>query len=97
MIDLNTIYVQSTDIVVREIEGELIIIPIAAGIADMEEDLFSLNDAGKAIWDKLDGTRSAVQIVDLLEEEFEGERRLFEEDVEGFLNELLQRGIIVAL
>ena len=38
----------SDDVAAREIEGETIIVPRVAGIGDMEE-LFTLNDTGKAI------------------------------------------------
>ena len=47
--DLEKIYSPSEDIVAREIEGELIIVPLVAGIGDMEDELFTMNDTGKAI------------------------------------------------
>ena len=36
----------SEDVVAREIEGEFIIVPLAAGIGDMEDELYSLNESG---------------------------------------------------
>ena len=33
----------------REIEGELIIVPLVAGIGDADDELFTLNETGKAI------------------------------------------------
>ena len=47
---LDIIYVPSEDVVAREIEGEMIIVPIASGIGDMEDELYTLNETGKAIW-----------------------------------------------
>ena len=47
----------SGDVVAREIEGESIIVPLVAGSGDMEDELFTLNDTGKAIWDQFDGRR----------------------------------------
>jgi hypothetical protein len=39
-VNLDAAYVPSEDVVAREIEGELIIVPLAAGIGDMEDELF---------------------------------------------------------
>jgi len=45
-----SVCVPSEDVVSREIEGELIIVPIASGIGDMDDELYTLNDPGRAIW-----------------------------------------------
>ena len=34
--------------------GEIIIVPLVAGIGDMEDELFTLNDTVKASWGQLD-------------------------------------------
>ena len=65
------VYVPSDKIVAREIEGELIIVPLSAGIGDMEDDLYTLNETGRAIWDKLDGKRNLESLIDELAAEFE--------------------------
>jgi hypothetical protein len=87
----------SDEIVAREVEGELIIIPLASGIADMEDELFTLNETGRAIWDRLDGTRSLSQIADELTSRYNGERVTIEADVLGLAGELLRRRIVVAV
>jgi hypothetical protein len=48
-IELSKIYEPSEDIVARVIEGELIIVPLVAGIGDLEDELFTLNETGRAI------------------------------------------------
>jgi len=48
-IALEDVYKPSGDVVAREIEGEIVIAPLVTGIGDMEDELFTLNDAGKAI------------------------------------------------
>lgn len=95
MIDMDKIYVPSTNLVSRNIEGEMILIPITADIADMEEDIFTLNNTGKAIWDKLDGINTPANIVELLVFEYETNKDELKEDVAGFLEALLSRNIIV--
>ena len=49
-VDLDAIYAPSEDIVAREIEGELIIVPLVSGIGDMEDELYTMNETGRAIW-----------------------------------------------
>ena len=71
-IALEDVYTPSGDVVAREIEGEIIIVPLVAGSGDMEDELFTLNDTGKAIWDQLDGQRSLSRVVAAIETEFEG-------------------------
>jgi len=61
----------------------------------MEDELFSLNETGKAIWDKLDGKKSLKEILEILSDEFEAPKGEIEEDVVGFVNELTKRGILV--
>jgi len=94
-IDINAIYKPSEDVVARDVQGEFIIIPIASGVADMEDELFSLNDSGKAIWDKLDGKRSLKQVVEKLALEFDAPKEELEKDVFGILKELLKRRMLV--
>jgi hypothetical protein len=96
-IALENVYRPSDDVVAREIEGEIIIVPLVAGIGDMEDELFTLNDTGKAIWDKLDGQRSLAGVVAALQPDFEeAEDGAIERDVLGLVAELVQRRMLVA-
>ena len=92
---LNKVCVPSENVVAREIEGEIIIVPLASGIGDAEDELYSLNETGQAIWHQLDGVRTLSEVVDALLEEFEAPRAALETDVIGFSTELLRRGILV--
>jgi hypothetical protein len=92
---LESIYVPSEDIVSREIEGEILIVPLISGIGDVEDELFSLNETGKIIWDRLDGEKSLGDLVNELSAEFGAPAEEIEEDVIGFVAELLKRGILV--
>ena len=87
----------SENVVAREIEGEVIIVPLTSGIADAEDELYTLNSIGQAIWKKLDGNRSIRDVVALLAEEFESPIEKIEEDVLGFVQELTKRGILVVV
>ncbi len=92
-ISLEKIYVPSEDIVAREIEGQMIIVPLVAGIGDMEDELYTLNETGQAIWKLLDGTKTLRVVATSLSEEFEGEEIV--QDVLGFVSELVTRRILV--
>jgi len=94
-IDLNSIYKPSEDLVAREVQGEFIIIPITSGIGDLDDEIFSLNNFGRSIWDKLDGKNNLKKIAGVLASEFEGALAEIEGDLGGFLEELLKRKMIV--
>lgn len=91
---LDVAYVPSDDVVARKIEGELIIVPLVAGIGDIEDELYTLNDIGKTIWDKLDGKRSLKNVVEELSAEFDAPAKEIERDVIGLVEELLKRRMV---
>ena len=51
-LDLNAVCMPSQGVVAREIEGEIVIVPISAGIGETEDELYTLNETGQAIWQK---------------------------------------------
>jgi len=96
-IDLDVAYVPSEDIVAREIEGELIIVPLVSGIGDLEDDLYTLNETGREIWDRLDGKVSLKDLVEDLSREFKAPAGQIEKDVIGLVAELLKRRMVVEI
>jgi hypothetical protein len=96
-IDLAKKYVPSGDIVVREIEGEVIIIPITSGVGDLEDALFTLNPTGLAVWQKLDGQNSVADIIEALAGEYDASLEKIRDDVLGLLEELYQKKLIVEM
>jgi hypothetical protein len=93
---LDAICSPSEDVVAREIEGEVIIVPLVAGIGDADDELYTLNPAGQAIWQQLDGTRTLGAVADALAKEYETPRAELEADVLGFCSEMVRRGILVS-
>lgn len=92
---LDTIFIPSEDIVSRDIEGELVIVPLAAGIGDLEDELYTLNETGRIIWDKMNGENTIKNIIEDIKGEYKGEDSEIENDVVGLVEELLKRKIIV--
>ncbi len=97
IVSLEKVYSVSEDVVAREIEGEIIIVPLVAGIGDLEDELFTLNETGKAIWDKLDGRRRLIDVIQELSAEYQAAPGEMETDVLGLTAELLRRGMLVAV
>jgi hypothetical protein len=73
-VNLAAAYAPSEDVVARTIEGVLILVPLAAGIGDMEDELYTFNDTGKAIWERLDGRTSLSEIATALAEAYDVRR-----------------------
>lgn len=94
-VEVEKVYVPSDDLVVREIEGEIIIVPLVAGMGDMDDELFSLNETGRMIWENLNGKTSVEQLIQDLSQSYDAKPETIREDVTGLLNEFLKRGMIV--
>jgi hypothetical protein len=94
---LDTICAPSDDVVAREIEGEIVIVPLVAGIGDADDELYTLNDTGRAIWERLDGKRALREIAASLTEEYAASEAQLEADVLGFADEMVRRGILATL
>lgn len=94
-IDTNKVYAPSEDVVAREVQGEFIIIPITSGVGDLEDEIFSLNETGRAIWNRLDGKKTLQEVAKDLEVEFEAGQGQIEKDVLGITEELFRRKILV--
>ncbi len=90
----DTICVPSEDVVAREIEGDMIIVPLVSGIGDADDELYTLNETGKAIWKRLDGQKSLEKIAVELTDEFASTVEEIKTDVLGFAAEMVRRGIL---
>lgn len=93
--DADAVYGPSEDVVAREIEGEIILVPLVSGMGDMEDELYSLNQTGRAIWRKLDGLKPLAEVVTELVSEYEADPAIVRRDVAGLLAELLKRKMVV--
>jgi len=93
-VNMDKVYVPSLDVVAREIEGELIIVPLASGMGDQDDELYTLNDTGRAIWSRLDGQRTLAAVVNDLAAEYQAEPGEIEQDVRGLVSELLRRKML---
>ncbi|MBW1792607.1 MAG: PqqD family protein [Deltaproteobacteria bacterium] len=94
-VNLDDVYAPSDDVVAKEIEGEIIIVPLSADIGGMEDALYTMNDTGKAIWDRLDGKNSLKDVVEKLSIEYKASFGEIEKDVIKLVEELLIKKMLV--
>jgi len=71
-----------------------VIIPLVSGIGNADDELYTLNETGKAIWQKLDGQRTIAEVITALEDEFNTTDEQLESDVVGFVREMVSWGIL---
>jgi hypothetical protein len=72
----------------RRVAGEMVILN-----AD-DSSLYVLNELGTAIWDAADGQTSLQTIVDSICREYDVDRAIAEQDVDGFVTDLVQHGVL---
>jgi len=96
-INMGAVYAASGDVVVREVENEMIIIPFASGIDDSENEPYFLNTTGQIIWQRLDGRKSLIDIVKDLATEYKAPVKVIEKDVIGFVKKLMMRKMLVEI
>jgi hypothetical protein len=92
---MDMVFSRSGDVVSREIDGTLIIVPLTSGVGDMEDDLFSMNETGTKIWNMLDGKKTVQEIVEAMAQQYRAEPGEIEQDVAGIITELLKRRMLV--
>jgi hypothetical protein len=94
IVTLDSVCAPSEDVVAREIEGEIIIVPLVSGIGDLEDELYTLNETGRAIWQKLDGSVTLEQVAATLCSDYSGDLAIVQRDVVGLVEELVRRRML---
>ena len=94
---LNAVYLPSEDMVVKEIQGEFVLIPITSGIVNLEDEMFKLNETAKAMWDKLNARKTLKEVAQELSSEYDAPLELIERDLLELAAELLKRRILIAV
>jgi len=82
--DINTLSKIKLNFVAREVGDELVIVPLSGNVAQMNE-LFTLNETGKFIWDNVVENRSVDELAVLMTECFDIDKDTAERDVDAFL------------
>jgi len=96
-VNIDAVYAVSDEVVAREIEGEMIIVPLTSNVGDMEDELYTLNETGKDIWHRLDGKTSLKDLIAQLSDEYDASFQEIEADVLGLTAEFLKRKFFVEI
>jgi len=92
---LDSVCAPSYEVVTREIEGELIIVPITSSIGNMEDELYSLNETGRAIWQLFDGKRTIHDVAINIANTYSAPLDHITRDIMGLATELEKLKILV--
>jgi hypothetical protein len=84
---------RSDGFVSRDFGGETIVVPVRAGVANLEA-IFTLNGVGTAIWALIDGKRSVDEIARVVTAEFDVPEAEAQADVAAFVELLSSKGLV---
>jgi hypothetical protein len=87
------VYLRNCDIVFREIDEEMLLVPVRGSIVDLQ-GLFTLNASAALIWQRLGHPCTTGELARALVEEFEVEEEQAQADVRSFLDLLVAEGCV---
>ena len=96
MISIDLRFVRNQEVVVRKIQGELIIVPIRSGVGDLNS-LYTLNPVGAVLWDFMNESHTIGEMVKRVCDEFEVTAAQAQRDIEAFLDSLMQEKLILSV
>ncbi len=79
---------KNSDIIWRNIKGEAVLLNLVDG------SYFGLNTVGRSFWEKVDGEKTTEEIINLLLQEYKVERDVLVRDIEEFVGNLKDNGLI---
>ena len=86
-------FIRNREVVSRQIEGELVIVPIRRGVGDLNS-LYTLNPVGSALWEFMDEGHTVPEMVNRVCDEFEVSSTQAQTDIQEFLNSMLEEKLI---
>lgn len=89
-------FVRNRDVVSRQIEGELVIVPIRSGVGDLNS-LYTLNLVGSVLWEFMTEGHTLAEMVRRVCDEFEVTATRAQGDIREFLDSMLAEKLIQPL
>ena len=86
-------FVQDREVVTRRIVGETIIVPVRSHVVDLD-CIYTLDEVGTLIWERLDGQTDGHQIVAAVCQEYEVTPEEAAHDLQEFLHTMEAAGLI---
>jgi hypothetical protein len=88
-----TVLRRSDRFVSRSVGGETFVVPVRAGVADLES-IFTMNEVGTAIWTRIDGQKTVDELARGLAAEFDVTEVDAAADVAAFVELLASKGLV---
>lgn len=89
-------FVRSSDLVSRDVAGEMVVVPICRGVGDLDS-IFTFNTVGTHVWNLLTEGRSEAELTSSITQRFQVSEYVAQSDVRNFLTDLLGVGLIRAV
>jgi len=93
MLSADARFRRNLEVVSRQIDGELVIVPIRRGVGDLNS-LYTLNPVGSVLWDFMKESHTILEMVEKVCDEFEVSSAQANQDIEAFLDSLLEEQLI---
>ena len=93
-LNLTSICKPSEEVIAREIGGEMLLVPLVAGMVEGDDALYTLSPTAHDIWKQLDGKKTLQEIIDVLSQKYSASLEEIKEDVLGFATEMVDHSII---
>ncbi len=89
-------FVRNREVVARQIEGELVIVPIRRGVGDLNS-LYTLNQVGSVLWNFMNEGHTIEEMVSRVCDEFEVTASQAQSDIQNFLDAMLEEKLVQPL
>ena len=85
--------IRSPNFIFRQIVEEMVLIPIRQNVAELDS-IYTLNELGVFIWEKLEQPRSYSEIEEAIQAEFDVDVETARTDLQIFMEELTRIGAV---
>jgi hypothetical protein len=86
-------HTRNTAIVSRDVAGETIVVPISRGVGDLDS-VYTFNPIGRSLWRLLESGRSVEELANWVATHYEVDAKQAVADVQSYLSELQEVGLI---
>jgi len=86
-VDERKVLKKTDKVVTREIEGEMILLPLYKSSKDMNY-IYTLNDSATDFWNRVDGKRSLAKINEELIDVYDVDEKKLAKNIDGLIEDL---------
>jgi hypothetical protein len=86
-VNKNKVLIKTDKVVMREIEGEVILLPLYKTSKDMNY-IYTLNDTASEVWDRIDGKHSIEEIKKDILDDYEIDEKHLTEQMDMLIKDL---------